>query len=108
MRTGPPPTVTAHALADQPPRHRVGVAVDLDSAVVADTPHEIAQEPNGGAMPSGRSAMRLVAHEAHDRRLAGRAVSRAFGNLARPRWARCASISDQLAKRGPAIAFDLT
>src|SRR5215831_3651122 len=34
-----------HALADQPPRHRVTVRVDLDRTIVADDASQFAQHP---------------------------------------------------------------
>ena len=43
-RTWQAATVTSTALADQPQRHRVGVAVDLDRAVVAHPPLESAAD----------------------------------------------------------------
>ena len=59
-------------------------------------------------MPAiGLRALRLVALEALDRRLAGRAVHPHVGDLARPGFEMRLEAS-QLAKERPAIAFRFT
>src|SRR6476660_5658154 len=61
-------------LADQAPRHRVAVGVDLDRAVVPDDARQLAQAAERRPSAQRLQPMRLVALEAGDRRLAGRAV----------------------------------
>src|SRR5215475_12699462 len=95
------------ALTDQLPRHRVAVRVDLDGTVVSDDTGEFAQSVERRPCPERLQAMRLVALEAGDRRLASRAVDAHVCDLALP-LARCASNASQLSKLCPAIAFFFT
>ena len=64
----------SHRLADQPPRHRVGVAIDLDGTVGLHAPDQF----TGGQerRPPGNRSQRLQlsAPEPLNRRLASRAM----------------------------------
>jgi hypothetical protein len=71
-------------LADQPPRHRVGVAVDLDRAIVLHDTNEITCRPEGRNAGDRLEPIDLRAPEPLDRRLARRAVDPDVGHLARP------------------------
>ena len=73
-----------HALADQPPRHRVAVGVDLDRTVVADDADQLAQRSERRPPAERLQPVRLVTLEAGDRRLAGRAVDAHVRDLALP------------------------
>jgi hypothetical protein len=95
------------ALADETPRHRVAVGIDLDGAVVADDAGELAQAPERRPIGERLQPVRLVTLEAGDRRLPGRAVQRTFAT-SRSHFARCASNTSQLSKACPAIAFLFT
>src|SRR5690348_8302399 len=72
------------AFADQAPRHRVAVRVDLDRAVVADQAAQLAQPAEWRTIAKRFQPMRLVALEANHRSLAGRAVHTHVRNLTFP------------------------
>ena len=73
-----------NTLADQPPGHAVGVGVDLDGAVRMHLAGELAPLPERRPAVDRPQGRRLVALEARDRRLAGRAVDAPVGHLAHP------------------------
>ena len=56
MRTPPAADLDQHALADQPPRHAVGVAVDLDAAVGLNPADQLADLPE--RRPAGERLQR--------------------------------------------------
>ncbi len=84
MRTAPAATVTAHPLADQPPRHRVGVPVHLDGTIGADAASSSRAVMNGGTPAERPQRPRLVPLKPCERRLAGRAVHPHIRDLAGP------------------------
>ncbi len=73
-----------HALANQAPRHRVAVRVDLDGAIIADDAGQFTQGSERRLPAERLQSMFLVAREADDRRLAGRAVDTNVRNLTLP------------------------
>jgi integrase len=72
------------ALANEPPRHRVAVGVDLNRAIVADDTRQLAQASERRSVAQRLQPVRLVALEAHHRHLAGRAVNAHVGDAALP------------------------
>jgi hypothetical protein len=91
-----------HTLADQPPRHAVGVAIDLDAAVGLDPADEFADRS-----ASGCSAL---ASSRWNRTIGGSPVVpwiRMFAT-SRVHCSRWASNAAQLANSRPAIALLLT
>src|SRR4029077_15057205 len=84
MRTAVSVTVTRNAVADQPPRHRVSVAINLDRAIRADTPDQLARgaERRDGADRVQRLGFR--AGKKRDRRPPGCAVNADLGHFPRP------------------------
>ena len=80
------PAATDHhpyALADQPPRHRVGVGVDHHRAVGVDRPDQIPQLAERRPARTGAQALRFP-REAFERNLTGGAVAPPVGNLPLP------------------------
>src|SRR3974390_857725 len=73
-----------HALADQTPRHRVAVGVDLAGPIIADDTRQLAQHSERGPPAERLQPVRLVALEASDRRLTGRAVGSYVCHLTLP------------------------
>src|SRR6185437_5802691 len=73
-----------HALANQAPRYRVAVRVDLDGAIIADDAGQFTQGSERGLPAERLQPMYLVAREADDRRLSGRAVDTNVRNLTLP------------------------
>lgn len=79
----------ADSFADQPPRHAVGVGVDLDRAIGLDPAHQLADLAERRAPVDRLQRARLGAPETLDRRLSGGAVDPAVGNLALPPGEMC-------------------
>lgn len=73
-----------HALADQPPRHTVGVGVDLDAAVGLDLPDQVADLAERRAAVERPQGCGFRPLEPLERRLPGRAVPAYIGDLAHP------------------------
>ncbi len=96
-----------HALADQPPRHAVAVAVDFDRTIGLYSADQLAHLSKGRPAVEWFERGSLVPRETRQRRLAGRAMHPAVGDLAHPPL-RCASNAAQLSKTWPAIALRLT
>ena len=74
----------AHRFADQPPRHAVGVGVDLDRAIGLHPAHQLADLSERRAAVDWLQRVRLGASETRNRRLSGGAVIPAVGDLALP------------------------
>ena len=70
--------------SDQPPGNGVGVGIELDRAVGSDAPAQLARRQERAAIGERLQPGGLVAHEAHHRRLAGRAMHALVGDLPRP------------------------
>src|SRR5690606_32209175 len=70
-------------LADQPPGDGITVGVEVDRTIGPYLADEIAELAEGRAAPQGPKRARLQ-REAHDRRLAGRAMDATIGDLPGP------------------------
>ena len=97
----------AHLLTDQPPRHRIGVAVDLDRTVGLDPAHQLAARRKGRSAGDQRQGARLGPLKALDRDLAGRAMHPAVGDLARPLRRLAASRCDRICLWQPSATRDV-
>lgn len=75
-----------HPLPDQPPGHRIGVAVDGHRAVGTDAANQVAMRRERGHAVQRLERPGLVAPEAIPRRFAGRAVNADIGDVAGPRF----------------------
>jgi len=86
MADADPPTGNhdAHTLADEPPRHAVGVGVDLDRAIGLDPAHQLAQLTERRAAVERAQRASFNTPEPLDRRLPGGAVNPRVGDLALP------------------------
>ena len=73
MRTTPS-AIVAHRLADQPPWHRAGVAIDLDRAVGLQEPDQFTGGLEGRSPGDGLQRKRLIRPEALNRCFASRAM----------------------------------
>ncbi len=73
-----------HPFADQPPRHRVGVAVHLDRTIGADPAQQLARRHERRNASRRTQRRGLVAFKPLARRLARRPVHPCIGNLAGP------------------------
>jgi hypothetical protein len=97
-----------HTLADQPPRHAVAVAVDLDRAIGLHPAHQFAQLTERRATVELLQCRGLFALEAQQRCFAGGAVNPAVGDFAHPplqmRLKRCPACQ---VMAGNGIALDV-
>src|SRR6516162_584094 len=74
----------AHHLADQPPRHRVGIAIDLDRTIGLHAPNQLTRSLEWRHAGDRFERLRLGAPEPFEWRLAGRAMHAHIGNIPRP------------------------
>jgi hypothetical protein len=74
----------AHRLADQPPRHRIGIAIDLHRTIALHAPDQLARRVEGRNPGNQLESFGLGALESVDRRLAGRAMQAHIGDIPRP------------------------
>ena len=74
----------AHRLADQPPRHRIGIAIDLHRTIALHAPDQLARRVEGRNPGNRLESFGLGALELVDRRLAGRAMQAHIGDIPRP------------------------
>src|SRR5260370_42494130 len=74
----------AHGFTDQPPWHRIGIAIDLNDAIRLHLAHQLACHLKRANLSDRAQRASLGAPKALNRRLAGRAVHPLIGDLARP------------------------
>ena len=74
----------ADCLADQPPRHAIGIGVELDRAIGLDPAYQLADLTERGAAAERLQRVRLSTLKALDRWFSGRAVHPLVGDLALP------------------------
>src|SRR5438445_466712 len=74
----------AHGFTDQPPRHRIGIAIDLNDAISLHLAHQLTRHLKRRNLSDRAQSASLGAPKALNRRLAGRAVHPLIGDLARP------------------------
>jgi len=89
----------AHRLADQPPRHRIGIAIDLHRTIALHAPDQLARRVEGRNPGNQLESFGLGA----DRPIPTRTSA-----TSRVQASRCASKASQLGKLRPAIAFRFT
>src|SRR5262245_38935105 len=75
----------ADRFADQPPWHRVGIAIDLDRTIALHTPDQLAHSLEWRHPGDRFEGLRLGALEPLDWRLPGRAMQAHIGDIPRPR-----------------------
>src|SRR5207245_4620775 len=74
----------AHGFTDQPPRHRIGIAIDLNDAISLHLAHQLTRHLKRRNLSDRAQSASLGAPKALNRRLAGRAVHPLIGDIARP------------------------
>jgi hypothetical protein len=96
-----------HSFPDQSPRHRIGIAVDLNDAISLHFAHQLARHLKRRNRSDRAQRASLGAPKALNRRLASGAVHPLIGDIARPS-VEMGFHADQLSNCRPAMAFFLT
>src|SRR6185437_416950 len=75
----------AHHLADQPPWHRIGIAINLDGTIALHTPDQLSHSLERRHPGDGFERLCFGVQKSFDRRFAGRAMQAHVGDIPRPR-----------------------